>query len=513
MMVGFWLAAVAFVAVLRVRVWLQRRGSSRSMPEPIDAPLLQFLLTLLVFAVSQYRWLVREPRYLLPVFVLLPIAGATLLHRLISRHRAVGGSLLALVLALNVTSTVAFSASLDPDHGLWPKDARLLEYMIDHAVRHPVANYWIAYSVAFESDEQVVPVPIGHAKLGMYPELLAQPASTFYIFPKRDTDDRYFDFFSYGLAGPQWTARDFEGYLRDRGVPAEAYSSHEFDHYLLFEVPAAVLDSLEISLPEAGVPPDADAQVSRHLNSLVGPGDAVIVHPPELAGRLDLVGLPRSAFQGISEGTPLDETEVGERLDTIAREHRRLFVLFGDTSADDPKGVIEAWLNQHAYRAHDLWIGDMHLVLYGTAPWPAPDSPTWARQVSFGDQIELTGAALGMLPLEPKDVVPVTLFWQARQPAADNLKVFLHLLDDRGNLVAQRDSEPVGGLRPTSTWKPGEPVIDRHGVWLPEALPPGEYQLIVGLYNPVDGARLPAYAETGELLGDSVPLGKISVRP
>ena len=87
-------------------------------------------------------------------------------------------------------------------------------------------------------------------------------------------------------------------------------------------------------------------------------------------------------------------------------------------------------------------------------------------------------------------------------------------MDDEGRPVAQQDSEPVGGLRPTTTWDEGEVVHDRVGVLLPTDLPAGEYQILVGMYRPESGERLPiTIAGKAEPLGTgSIPLAVIQVR-
>jgi hypothetical protein len=151
-------------------------------------------------------------------------------------------------------------------------------------------------------------------------------------------------------------------------------------------------------------------------------------------------------------------------------------------------------------------------VLYGTSPPPLAEEPTKEEGVLLGYSVELTGEDLAIQRLEPGDVVPLTLFWRARQPVQQDAKVFVHLLDSGGQLVAQHDGEPVSGLRPTSTWKPGELIVDRHGVLLPDDLPPGEYQLVVGLYDPVTGNRLLVTAGTSAPPGNSWPVGTVQVR-
>ncbi len=58
-------------------------------------------------------------------------------------------------------------------------------------------------------------------------------------------------------------------------------------------------------------------------------------------------------------------------------------------------------------------------------------------------------------------------------------------------MVAQRDAEPDGGLRPTTSWAGGEQVQDNYGIVVPDDLPSGAYTLEVGMYQGDHRARLP----------------------
>jgi hypothetical protein len=49
--------------------------------------------------------------------------------------------------------------------------------------------------------------------------------------------------------------------------------------------------------------------------------------------------------------------------------------------------------------------------------------------------------------------------------------------------MAQLDSWPQAGLRPTTTWAVGELVVDRRALLLPEDAPPGPYHLLIGMYD------------------------------
>jgi hypothetical protein len=51
------------------------------------------------------------------------------------------------------------------------------------------------------------------------------------------------------------------------------------------------------------------------------------------------------------------------------------------------------------------------------------------------------------------------------------------------------DRPPLDGAYPTSTWLPGQTIIDRRSIPL-AGVPPGDYRLIVGLYNPATQQRL-----------------------
>ncbi len=99
----------------------------------------------------------------------------------------------------------------------------------------------------------------------------------------------------------------------------------------------------------------------------------------------------------------------------------------------------------------------------------------------------------------------IALDWRTDSSLDARYKVFVQLLDANGALAAQRDSEPGDGLAPTTTWTAGQEVADHHALLID--LPPGEYTLIVGLYDLDDpSARLPVSSG-----GDYLTLGTITV--
>jgi hypothetical protein len=96
---------------------------------------------------------------------------------------------------------------------------------------------------------------------------------------------------------------------------------------------------------------------------------------------------------------------------------------------------------------------------------------------------DLTGDA------QPGSTLTVTLVWRAEETPALSYRVFLHLLDAEGNLVAQSDGVPAGWTRPTTGWLPGEYITDTQTLAIPPEAAPGGYALQAGMYVP-GGARL-----------------------
>lgn len=107
-------------------------------------------------------------------------------------------------------------------------------------------------------------------------------------------------------------------------------------------------------------------------------------------------------------------------------------------------------------------------------------------RVDFGGVIRLLGYSLS----RTGGALQVNLYWQSLAPTSEDVTTFAHLLDESNKIVAQADWPPGNGQYPTSLWDTGEIIANRIDIPLAEA-PAGPYRLIIGLYNPVTGRRLP----------------------
>lgn len=138
-----------------------------------------------------------------------------------------------------------------------------------------------------------------------------------------------------------------------------------------------------------------------------------------------------------------------------------------------------------------------------------PPTPAQAR---FGGAIRLLG--YGLTPREPAagETVELQYYWEALKPHGADLAVFVHFVLD-GKVRFQQDHEPLLGGYPTSRWQEGERVRERYAVQLPADLPPGEYEIRVGLWNPRTGKRLPVTESALPRVGQSISLARVRVLP
>lgn len=134
-------------------------------------------------------------------------------------------------------------------------------------------------------------------------------------------------------------------------------------------------------------------------------------------------------------------------------------------------------------------------------------------EINLGDEVTFLGYDLGTASVRPGDTLRLTLYWKARREIAGWYKVFTHLLDDEDRIWAQKDSVPVGGMRPTTGWVRGEVIVDEYELAVDADAPGGDYVLEVGMYEGGTGLRLRVLNEGGQAEGDNILLGKVRIEP
>jgi hypothetical protein len=146
----------------------------------------------------------------------------------------------------------------------------------------------------------------------------------------------------------------------------------------------------------------------------------------------------------------------------------------------------------------------------GAVKVPPPAGASTGKVVArFGGAIELEQVEMPTV-VQTGMPLPFTLVWQSSAPVNADYTVFVHLLRADGTLAATADAPPCAGLYPTSFWSPGERIEDAHQ-WLAR-VPPGEYQVVCGLYRWDTGERLLVSSVNADATG-RVVLAMLRVTP
>ena len=116
--------------------------------------------------------------------------------------------------------------------------------------------------------------------------------------------------------------------------------------------------------------------------------------------------------------------------------------------------------------------------------------------------------------MELGEPLRITLYWRALQPLDRSYVEFIHLVDEQGIVVGQRDTWPGRGMYPTTLWQPGEIIADPLSVHIPDgAYAPNQATVRVGLYEQ-DGPRLEALDAQGRAVEDNAAsIGSLQIDP
>ena len=168
------------------------------------------------------------------------------------------------------------------------------------------------------------------------------------------------------------------------------------------------------------------------------------------------------------------------RLGEVFRGHQRLIV-----PADLPQGsyAMALQLLDAAGKPSAEAIA-LDTMMEVTVPPRQFDAPEFAVKVGA---VWENGLVLhGYRTLKTDEAGELELIWGTERIPPWSLHLFIHLLDEQGVIADQWDGVPVDWSRPTSGWLPGEYVTTGHRF----ELPPGRYDLRLGWYDPLSGARV-----------------------
>ncbi len=141
------------------------------------------------------------------------------------------------------------------------------------------------------------------------------------------------------------------------------------------------------------------------------------------------------------------------------------------------------WAERHFVSVTDF--GERRRILYGRRYDSVQNIAGFhpSSGLLLNESVRLIGYRLEPNELRTSNKVRLVLYWQCIAPLDKDYTVFVHLADAAGTPLSQGDGPPVRGLYPTSGWQAGEILADVHELPVDAKLPPGEYQLLVGLYT------------------------------
>jgi tetratricopeptide (TPR) repeat protein len=139
-------------------------------------------------------------------------------------------------------------------------------------------------------------------------------------------------------------------------------------------------------------------------------------------------------------------------------------------------------------------------------------APPIRAEASFGGSVKLLGYSLTRREPWPGGVVELAYYWTALRPIPEDLSIFVHFRL-RDQIRIQQDHEPLAGRYPTSRWRDGERIRESYRLRLPRNLPPGEYEIRIGVWNPKTGERLRVTDTSLPDFRDAVRLATVRILP
>jgi hypothetical protein len=199
-----WLVTVTLPLLGLGLVWWHRRslaalvrGDGEACVRRPALPLLVLLLVPPFVAVSRFANLWAEPRYALPIYAATPLVLAAI-WAIRARSRLTSGALVAALLGLNVfslsTSDYRLSLPTNAGESTTANRALLIDALRARDIDRIYTDYWLAYPIAFESREAIVPSVWsgGFGRRGSYSHLVFIAPDPAFVFARDTPGDREF---------------------------------------------------------------------------------------------------------------------------------------------------------------------------------------------------------------------------------------------------------------------------------------------------------------------------------
>jgi uncharacterized membrane protein len=198
----------------------------------------------------------------------------------------------------------------------------------------------------------------------------------------------------------------------------------------------------------------------------------------------------------------LTDEAINESVAKQVAPYARVWFVPADAGVYDPTRAVKRWLDYHMLHEQYDRFESLEIIAYrpveSVAAVANPLNVRWAAALDLrGVYLTRNGTPVPFdapLSLTPGDELAVTLLWRATATVESDFAVFVHLLSDAGQLVGQHDGIPLFGTRPTSSWRRGELLLDRHVLIVGEVEADANVRLVTGFYMPTNVERVPTAA-------------------
>jgi hypothetical protein len=211
-------------------------------------------------------------------------------------------------------------------------------------------------------------------------------------------------------------------------------------------------------------------EVANWLNQQAGVNEVAIgTHPAELV--LDPVALKLDLKR------PLAASWFDPEAALILPVGQTVIVSAMQQPGDNVREILGA-LSQPSYQGESFDV-------FETQALPG-DLPPYGAEFAGGG-LSLKIVLRSEIQARPGQPVTWRTFWSIDRPVSiPGLKIFLHVLNDQGQVVAGSDRADVN----FATTQVGDGLWQINQVTLPADLPPGRYPIEIGWYNSQTGERL-----------------------
>lgn len=197
-----------------------------------------------------------------------------------------------------------------------------------------------------------------------------------------------------------------------------------------------------------------------------------------------------SDFERLPANPDQSQAEINNRLARAADNYSSIWLVAQPHESWPNASAPQDWLDQNMQLIRESQLGTLPIRQY--MPWttdiPAQSLANFEGIVDF--------VAMEVSPAtDPDGRLTILTYWQPESQSDRPLKIFVHLMGEVNNpasgtaLWSQDDQFPQDDRLNTSTWSTGTVFRDVYHLPISD-LPAGDYNLVVGLYDPENGQRL-----------------------